>query len=112
MSETQSLPIALLNGTVATTDGIYAISSIEVEQIKALIKQYGFISAIGHEATAALVSDVLEINIPYNRIAFSQQVSQKAVVFKLNERPPEGVILDRKAIEAIGFTFKMMERLE
>lgn len=112
MSETKGLPIALLNGTIATTDGIYAISSIEVPQIKALIKQYGFISAIGHEATAALVSDVLGMTIPYNRIAFCQQVTQKAVVFKLNERPPEGVILDRKAIETIGFTFKIMERIQ
>lgn len=112
MRETKRLPIALLNGTIATTDGIYAIRGIEVEQIKALIAKYGFISAIGHEATAELVSEVLGIKVPYNRIAFTQEVSQKAVVFKLNERPPEGVILDRKAIEEIGFSFKVMERLE
>ncbi|MEA5083321.1 MAG: DUF1874 domain-containing protein [Lachnospiraceae bacterium] len=66
----------------------------------------------GHEATAEIMSDLLEANIPLNRIQFHQQVKQIAIVFKLNERPPEGVLLNRKEIESIGYSLKIMERFQ
>ena len=55
-----------------------------------MIEDNGFISAIGHEATSQIMTDLFGINIPMNRIDFKQEVGQKAVVFKLNKRPPEG----------------------
>jgi len=50
--------------------------------------------------------------IPMNRIQFHKEIGQIAVVFKLNERPPEGDILNRQEMERIGYSFKIMERLE
>jgi hypothetical protein len=47
-----------------------------------------------------------------NRIQFEQSVGQKAIVFKLNQRPPEGSILEREEIERIGYGLKLMERVE
>jgi hypothetical protein len=47
-----------------------------------------------------------------NRIEFRQQVGQKAIALKLNHRPPEGQILNKQQIEEIGFTLKLIERLE
>lgn len=106
------MKVALFNGTVATTNGVYRISDISVEDVKDLIMKNGFISAIGHQSTADIISDLLNIKVSMNRIQFRQQVGQKAVAFKLNERPPEGVILSRDEIEEIGYSFKLMERLE
>jgi len=108
----ENLPIGLFNGTVATTNGLYRINDIDVDMAKRYIKQYGFISAIGHKATAEIMSELLGINIPMNRIQFHQEIGQIAVVFKLNERPPEGDILNRQEMERIGYSFKIMERLE
>ena len=62
-----------------------------------MIEDNGFISAIGHEATSQIMTDLFGINIPMNRIDFKQSWA-KAVVFKL-QRPPEGVILTREQIE-------------
>ncbi|WP_051280391.1 YddF family protein [Anaerovorax odorimutans] len=107
-----NLPIGLFNGTVATTNGLYRIKDIDSETAKKYIKKNGFISAIGHKATAEIMSELLEDNILMNRIEFFQQIGQIAIVFKLNERPPEGEILDRKEIERIGYSLKIMERLE
>ncbi|WHH59515.1 YddF family protein [Petroclostridium sp. X23] len=106
------LPIALFNGTVATTNGLYSIEDIDVENAKEYIARNGFISAIGHEATAEIMSDILCTNIPMNRIQFYQQVGQVAIVFKLNERPPEGVILNKEEIQRIGYSLKIMQRLK
>ena len=110
--KSKDLPVGLFNGTVATTNGLYRIKDIKLETAKNYIKQNGFISAIGHEATAEIMSDLFEIKIPMNRIQFQQEVGQWAIVFKLNQRPPEGEVLERKELERIGYSFKIMERLE
>lgn len=108
----KGMKVALFNGTIATTNGIYKISDIDIESAKKLIGEMGFISAIGHESTADIMSDLFDMDIPMNRIQFRQQVGQKAVVFKLDQRPPEGIVLNRKEIEDIGYSLKLMERLE
>ena len=42
---------------------------------------------------------------------FSQDVGQRALVFKLNGRPEEGKILTTEEIEAIEYKFQLLERL-
>lgn len=108
----KKLPVALFNGTVATTNGLYKITDITIEEARKLIKEYGFVSAIGHEATAEVMSQLFGVTIEMNRIQFYQEVRQKAVVLKLNLRPPEGAVLNREEIEKVGYSFKLMERIE
>jgi hypothetical protein len=108
----KNLPVALFNGTVATTNGLYRVSDIDLIHAKEYLKQNGFISAIGHEATAEIMSELLEFNITMNRIQFHQEVGQVAIVFKLNERPEEGKVLNKEQVERIGYSFKIMERFE
>ncbi|MFA9463997.1 MAG: YddF family protein [Velocimicrobium sp.] len=110
--ENENLPVGFFNGTVATTNGLYRIKDIDIETAKQYVKQNGFISAIGHEATAQVMSDLLGLNILMNRIQFHQEIGQIVIVFKLNERPPEGVLLNREELERVGYSLKIMERLE
>jgi len=112
MTKDTNLPIVLFNGTVATTNGLYSIKDIDIETAKMFIEQNGFISAIGHEATAEIMSELLEQDIQMNRIQFHQEVGQKAIAFKLNERPVEGAVLNKEEVESIGYALKIMERLE
>lgn len=106
------LPVVLFNGTVATTNGLYRVSDLDIESAKKLVKDNPYISAIGHEATAEIMTEALNVEIAYNRIQFKQKVTQKAIVFKLNERPVEGVILSKEELEKVGYSLKLMERLE
>lgn len=106
------LPVAIFNGTVATTNGLYSIEDTDVDTARKYVNENGFISAIGHEATANIMSELLEVHIPMNRIQFHQEVGQLAIVFKLNERPPEGEILNRDEVERVGYSLKIMERLK
>lgn len=110
--ENKDLPIAFLNGTVATTNGIYSICDIDMESAIKLVNNHPYISAIGHEATAEIMTKLLGVKIPFNRIQFKQEISQKAIVFKLNIRPTEGIVLSKEEIERIGYSLKLMERLE
>ncbi len=109
---TTKLPIALLNGAVVTTNGLYRISDISVQEARDLLYQNNFVSAIGHKTTAQILSELLKIPIQMNRIEFQQQIGQKAIVFKLNRRSPEGSILSKQEIEEIGYSLKLMDRLE
>lgn len=108
----EKLPVGLFNGTVATTNGLYRIKDIDVDTAKRYVKQNGFISAIGHEATAEIMSDLLGLDILMNRIQFHQEIGQIVIVFKLKERPSEGELLNREELERVGYGLKIMERLE
>lgn len=112
MSYKSEYPVALFNGTVATTNGLYSIEDINITEAKKYLNHNGFESAIGHLATAELMADVFNKDIKMNRIQYKQQIGQVAIVFKLKQRPPEGIILNRKEIEDIGFNFKIMKRLK
>lgn len=112
MTKETNYPIALFNGTVATTNGLYSIEDIDLDTARKYVMKYGFISAIGHEATAEIMSKILCKDIKMNRIQFHQEVGQIAIVFKLNTRPPEGTILNINELEAIGYKLKLMYRIE
>lgn len=104
-------PIAILNGAIITADGEYSCYTISLEAAKKLIQGApGIISAVGHQATAEILTDLLGTNVVMNRINFRQQAGQQALVFKLNSRPPEGIILSRDEIEAFGYQFQLLAR--
>lgn len=105
-------PVAVFNGPIVTTDGLYRIHTISIDEARKLLHNNKYISAIGHDSTAQIISDLLHVNIQMNRIQFRQMVGQKALVFKLNIRPEEGRVLCREEIEKIGFYFQLLERIK
>ena len=74
-------------------------------------KIVSFLSAIGHQATADVLTELLGTPIFVNRIQYTQQEGEVALVFKLKARAPEGVILSKEEIEAIGYEFGFLTRL-
>jgi len=104
------MKIALLNTTIATTDGTFEVKTISLDQAQQLVKGVETDSAIGHESTAQVMTSLLGVEVAVNRQQFAQQLSQVALVFKLKGRAPEGVILNSAEIEAIGYEFKTMTR--
>lgn len=107
------MELALLNTSIITTEGNYSLKNITLEQAKKLVQENkkNLDSAIGHQSTAEIMTELLEIKIPVNRQQFVQQKGQKALVFKLDGRPLEGKILTKEEIEKIGFTFQVLVRL-
>lgn len=104
------MKLALLNTTIATVDGVFEVKTITLDEAIKMAQNNSenIVSAIGHESTAQIMTELLGVNVPVNRIQFSQEVGQVALVFKLKGRAPEGVILNREEIEKIGFEFKTM----
>ncbi len=105
-------PVLILNCAIITAHGNYSYQSIPVKDAKTLINTRGFTSAVGHEATAKILSEILETEIPQNRIQAKQQPGQEALVFSMNQRIPEGKILSREEIEEIGYSLNLLRRDE
>jgi Domain of unknown function (DUF1874) len=108
---TSNHPVAILNTSIATEDGTYTLRTISADEAREIIAGQEILSAVGHDATAQAMTEILGREIPVNRIQFAQQPGQTALVFKLRGRVPEGVILDRSQVEAIGYDLKILERV-
>lgn len=103
--------LAVLNTSIVTADGCYTLHTITTAEAVKLATTNELDSAVGHEATAQIMSTVLGVTIPTNRQLFAQSLHQRALVFKLNGRPDNGVELTRKQLEEIGFSFKLLTRI-
>ena len=69
-------------------------------------------SAIGHASTAEILTELLGVEVKVNRVRYTQDVGEAALVFRLTERPPEGAVLSRSQLEEIGYEFGLLERIE
>lgn len=72
----------------------------------------GFESAIGHESTAQLISKLLDIDCPANRVQYKQKDGDVALIFKMLGRPPEGKILTEEEIEEIGYSWGIIRKID
>ena len=105
------MKITLLNTSILTTYGTFEYQPVSLAAVKDLVANNEVTSAIGHAATAEVLSDLLEVEVPANRIEFSQKIDEVAIVFKLKSRIPEGKVLNRAEIEEIGYEFGILRRL-
>ena len=101
----------VLNSPVLTDWGKYQFRKIERRDVAYILKGIPFISAIGHEPTASLLSRMLRVDIPFNRIQIKMDVGDRAIVFRLLERLPEGKIFTEDELWHVPCEFGMLERL-
>jgi hypothetical protein len=107
--------LVLLNTSIISNYGSYEYWAITLDDARALAQEFlhagkSIESAIGHQSTADLLSVLLNHHVPLNRTEFKQSAGDLALVFKLKQRPPEGKVLDRDEIEAIGYEFALLRR--
>lgn len=108
------MKLAILNTSIITAEGTFELKGITLEEAQKLAKENkeNILSAVGHQSTADILTELLGLEIPVNRINFIQETQQSALVFKLNGRAPEGVILSKEEIEAIGYKFQILKRIK
>jgi len=73
----------ILNSAVITSEGIYSYKRITVEEAKEWIKKGPYISTIGYEETALVLSEMLGIKIDVNRIVIEMEKGDEALVFRI-----------------------------
>jgi hypothetical protein len=104
--------IYVLNPSILTDFGLYRYKKITTLQAKKILKNSTFVSAIGHEATAMFLSNLLETEIKCNRVAVVMQKSDVALVFRLLTRLGEGQVLKLNELCEKDYTLGLLKKLE
>ena len=83
---------------------------ITVAEARRLLGQ-GFTSAVGHEGTAALLSQLLDIEVPINRVTITMAAGDAAVVLRVKQRLPEGVVLSAEQMRDFPHELSLLTRI-
>lgn len=107
--------IALMNTTIlapASWDDPVTVKAekIDTDDARGLIRAGGYVSHVGHESTAQIMSLVLDTEVDFDRTPVQMRSGDVAVALKLRGRVPEGTILTAAEVEEIGFDLIMMVR--
>ena len=93
----------------ASAVGAWEVVPITLTCAQRIVKDHPFVSAVGHESTAQVMTELLGADIPMARLTVEPEVGDRFLCFKLDNRPPEGAILDRTTLEALGFSWVIMQ---
>lgn len=102
-------PLYILNTPILTEYGSYDFRKANLPEVKALLSQ-GFTSAIGHEVTASLISQLTGVSIPVNRVAIKMQPGDIAIVFRILTRLPEGKVLTQEELSKVPYEFGILKK--
>lgn len=92
-------------------EGLIYVENISLEEARDMLNTPRWVSSVGHESTARIMTTLLNQEIEQNRIMIEAQSGDSFLIFSLNGRPPEGEVLDREGIEEIGYSFRHMQFL-
>jgi hypothetical protein len=76
------------------------VRPVSLEEVKSLL-QGGFESAVGHPATAAVMSALLGVEVPPNRASIAVGPGDRILVFQLAVRLAEGQVLSSEEVQAL-----------
>ena len=87
------------------------VTEVSVQSVKELLQSQTFTSAVGHQGTADIVTSLLNVAVPMNRVSIKLQKGDTLVVFQLLTRVEEGRVLSKEELEKLPFKFFLVEVL-
>ncbi len=90
--------LSMLN-PLPPTGRTLTVRPVSLEEVKNLLREGEYVSAVGHPATAEVMSALLGVEVPPNRVSITLQVGDTLVVFQLGVRLEEGKILSSEEVQ-------------
>jgi hypothetical protein len=96
--------------TRKTTLYVEEVDEATAVNVIATMKSKGeLISAVGHESTAKILTEICGVEIESNRIPIKLQPKDVVIIFQLIDRLPEGKILTSDEIRALKYKFYLVK---
>jgi len=95
-----SFTLSMIMPDLLDSGVIIKASPISLEEVKSILKD-GFVSAVGHESTAKVLSSLLGTNVPFNRAQIAITGGDVIVSFQFMVRLPEGKVLGDDEVIAL-----------
>jgi hypothetical protein len=86
-----------------------SVRKIDLQEARKIVSSTDFISAVGHEPTAKVLSELLGVEIPFNRIAIKMKKGDVGLHFALKTRLPEGKVLTKEELQQLEFDLVLSE---
>ena len=102
----------ILNSLITPFKGENAnffIKKIDLETAKLSLPK-NFTSAVGHQATADMISSLLEVKVEVNRVQIFFEPGDKALAFVPRQRLPEGKVLSKEELLKIPLDIFFIQR--
>ena len=77
---------------------VVIVRSVNLDTVKDLLLKRGFESAVGHQSTAEILTNLLGIEVPANRVSIRLQPGDTLIVFQIGLRLQEGQVLSREEL--------------
>jgi hypothetical protein len=77
------------------------VRPVSLEEAKALLQEGEWTSAVGHPSTAQVMSTLLGVEVPPNRVAIRLGPGDRVLVFQLSVRLAEGQVLSQEEVLAL-----------
>lgn len=107
-SPVSSIKLYIVNSPIIDGSGVYDYETISQQKAKDFIKDKTFISAIGHESTAEVLSVLLGKEVKYNRIQIKLNEGDQCLVFRLKNRIEEGKLYTKDDIQKLDTEFGIL----
>ena len=95
-----SFTLSMISPSLIEEGATIKASPITLEEAKSLLQQ-GFVSAVGHESTAKVLSSLLGTHVPFNRAQIAIKEGDVIVSFQFMVRLPEGKVLGDDEVIAL-----------
>ena len=85
---------------------------VDVSWVKHLLKIKSWESVVGHEGTAKILSQILGVEIPFNRKSIYFEAGDIGIHFFLKQRLQEGKILTEEEVKNLEYWLVQSDILE
>jgi len=103
---TSSFSLGMLEWTIKY---ILEIQPLSLDEVKKIVQEKPFISAVGHDATARLLTNLLETLVPFNRRPITLKDGDEVIVFQILTRLPEGAVLTLSELKNVKYAFLLVK---
>lgn len=89
-------------------EGRMVVKNISLFEARGLMMKCDYTSAVGHQSSADVLTELLEVIVPMNRVSIRVQSGDSILAFQLEERLAEGITPTAEMLMNLKYTLRLI----